>query len=159
GDVAPLLGPLGRALPRNPDPDLALNALERFLAQPAARARLPELLDGRGRTLDALLHLLGTSQFFGDVLAADPDAADLLRSLRRPTFADLHAQLQPDVAAARDDAGLLRAFRRFRRRQTLRVGVADVIRDRPLDDVTRDISRAAEVAIEVALATALRQLA
>jgi glutamate-ammonia-ligase adenylyltransferase len=155
-----LLGPLGRSLPRGPDPDLALNALERFLAQPAGRAQLPALLEGRGRTLDTLLRLLGTSQFFGDVLAADPDAVELLRppARRTPTFAELQAQLQAAVDAAADDAGALRAVRRFRRRQTLRVGVNDIIRDRPLEEVTRDITRAAEVAVDVALATALRQL-
>src|SRR5581483_7039647 len=45
----------------------------------------------------------------------------------------------------------------FRRRQILRIGVADVIRDRPLEEVALDITRAAEVAVEVALAHALRQ--
>jgi glutamate-ammonia-ligase adenylyltransferase len=159
GGLRDLLAPLGRLLPRNPDPDLALNALERFLAQPAGRGQLPALLEHRGRTLDTLLRLLGTSQFFGDVLAADPDAAELLRppARRAPSFAELQAQLQAAVDAAPDDAGVLRAFRRFRRRQTLRIGVNDIIRDRPLEEVTRDITRAAEVAIEVALATALRQ--
>jgi glutamate-ammonia-ligase adenylyltransferase len=70
----------------------------------------------------------------------------------------LQGQLQADVDAAHDDAGALRAFRRFRRRQTLRIGVNDVIRDRPLEEVTRDITRVAEVAIEVALSHALGQL-
>src|SRR5207253_6199840 len=45
---------LGRLLPRCPDPDMALNNLERFLANPAGRESLPTLLEGRARTLEIL---------------------------------------------------------------------------------------------------------
>jgi glutamate-ammonia-ligase adenylyltransferase len=157
---AALEPPLTRYLPRSPDPDLALNNLERLAAQPAARAGLTTLLDTRPRTLDTLLRLLGTSQFFADVLADDADALDLLRGpvRRAPDVAELRGSLRAAVTAAVDDAGVLRAFRRFRRRQVLRIGVNDIVRDRPLEEVTRDISRAAEAAIEVAVEYALRQL-
>ena len=157
-----LMGPLTRWLPRSPDPDLALNNLERVFAQPAGRTQLPALIEGRGRPLDTLLRLLGTSQFFADVLASDPEAFDLVRgsgTAARPLLpADLQTQLQKAVDAASDDAAVLRTFRRFRRRQVLRIGVADVIRDRPLEEVTLAVSRTAEVAVEVAVAHALRRL-
>src|SRR5262249_40251673 len=68
------------------------------------------------------------------------------------------AQLQGEVDAAYEDSAVLRAFRRFRQRQVLRIGTNDIIRDRPLEEVTRDISRVADTAIEVALATALRHV-
>jgi glutamate-ammonia-ligase adenylyltransferase len=155
-----LMTPLARWLPRSADPDLALNNLERIFAQPAWRAHLPSLIEGRGRNLDTLLRLLGASQFFADVLAADPDALDLVRgpARRPPDVTELEAQLQLTLDAATDEAGVLRAFRRFRRRQVLRIGVADVIRDRPLEEVTLAISRAAEAAVEVAMRHALQHL-
>ena len=53
---------------------------------------------------------------------------------------------------------MLRVFRRFRQRQMLRIGTNDIIRDRPLEEITRDISRVADAALEVALATALRHV-
>src|SRR5262245_30088340 len=151
--------PLGRLLPRCPDPDMALNNLERFLAHPAAPPLLPALLDHRARTLEVLLQLFGTSQTFSDLLAVHPDYLDMLRvPLRRsPSPAELREQLQADVDAAFEDSAVLRAFRRFRQRQLLRIGTNDVIRDRPLEEVTRDVSRVADAALEVALATALRQ--
>lgn len=163
---ADLLPPLTRWLPRSPDPDLALNNLERVLARPAGRAQLGSLVEGRGRTLDTLLRLLGTSQFFADVLAADPESLELLRGPAGtrarvpppPEVGELRAQLRAGVDAATDDAGVLRAFRRFRRRQVLRIGVNDVVRDRPLEEVTRDISRAAEAAVQVAVEHALNNL-
>jgi glutamate-ammonia-ligase adenylyltransferase len=154
-----LCTPLTRFLPRCPDPDMALNNLERFLANPAARALLPALYENRARTLEILLQLFGTSQSFSDLLTLNPDYLDMLRvPLRRsPSTAELQAQLQGEVDAAFEDSAVLRAFRRFRQRQLLRIGTNDVIRDRPLEEVTRDISRVADVALEAALATALRQ--
>ncbi len=76
-----------------------------------------------------------------------------------PNRAELQAQLQAEVDAAFEDSAAFRAFRRYRQRQMLRIGANDIIRDRPLEEVTRDISRVADIALEVALATALRQVA
>ena len=153
--------PLGRILPRTPDPDMALNNLERFLGNPAGARTLPALLDNRARTLEILLQLLGTSHFFSDLLSLNPDYLDMLRvPLRRsPSQAEMRDQLQAEVDAAFEDSAALRAFRRFRQRQTLRIGTNDIIRDRPLEEVTRDIARVADAALEVALATALRTVA
>jgi len=155
-----LCQPLARVLPRCADPDMALNNLERFLANPAGGQQLPHLLESRARTLETLLQLLGTSQFFCDLLVANPDFLDMLRVPLRssPNRAELQAQLQAEVEAAFEDSAVLRAFRRYRQRQMLRIGTNDIIRDRPLEEVTRDISRVADIALEVALATALGHL-
>jgi glutamate-ammonia-ligase adenylyltransferase len=155
-----LCTPLSRLLPRCPDPDMALNNLERFLANPAAVAQLPVLLENRARLLEILLHLFSTSQTFSDLLSLNPDYLDMLRvPLRRsPSKDELQAQLQTEVDAAYEDSTVLRAFRRFRQRQMLRIGTNDIIRDRPLDEITRDIAHVADVAIEVALSVALNHV-
>jgi glutamate-ammonia-ligase adenylyltransferase len=151
---------LARLLPRSPDPDMALNNLERFLAHPGAADLVPLLLENRGRTLEILLRLFGTSQSCSDLLSANPDYLDMLRvPLRRsPSPAEMQAQLQADVEAARSDDAVLRTFRRFRQRHMLRIGANDIVRDRPLEEITRDLTRVADVAVEVALATALHSL-
>src|SRR5271156_7254871 len=69
---ADLCHPLGRILPRCPDPDMSLNNLERFFANTAAQAQLPVLVESRARTLETLLQLFSTSQFFSDLLVANP---------------------------------------------------------------------------------------
>jgi glutamate-ammonia-ligase adenylyltransferase len=160
GALRDLSHPLGRLLPRCPDPDMALNNLERFLATPGGAPQLPALLQSRARSLEFLLQLLSTSQYFSDLLVANPGDLDMLRvPLRRsPSQAEMQAQLQAEVDAAYEDSAVLRAFRRFRQRQTLRIGTNDVIRDRPLEEITRDISRVADASLEVALATALRHI-
>ena len=68
--AAELVPVLGRLLPRTADPDMALNNLERLLAQPAARTQLPDLLDHRGRGLESTLHLLATSQLIAMFITA-----------------------------------------------------------------------------------------
>src|SRR5215510_6453215 len=158
--IRELCGPLGRFLPRCPDADMSLNNLERFLANPSARERLPNLLESRARTLEILLQLFSTSQSFSDLLVANPDYVDMLRvPLRRsPVPEELRDELQAEVDAAFEDSAVLRVFRRFRQRQVLRIGTNDIIRDRSLEEITRDISRVADVALDVALATALRKV-
>ncbi|MSR52430.1 MAG: bifunctional [glutamate--ammonia ligase]-adenylyl-L-tyrosine phosphorylase/[glutamate--ammonia-ligase] adenylyltransferase [Gemmataceae bacterium] len=139
-------------LPSSPDADLALNALERFFANRASRELLPILLAEDGRQLGVLIQLAGTSQFLGDVLIADPDFLELATAPLRvtPTLEELVEQLHLQVNQATDDNGILRAFRRFRRHQLLRIGVNDIVRDRPLEEITGDLSRVAQASIIVA---------
>ncbi|MFN4260372.1 MAG: bifunctional [glutamate--ammonia ligase]-adenylyl-L-tyrosine phosphorylase/[glutamate--ammonia-ligase] adenylyltransferase [Gemmataceae bacterium] len=153
--------PLSRLLPRCPDPDMALNNLERFLSAPAGAEQMPHLLEGRGRGLESLVQLGSTSQYLSDLLVAHPDYSDMLRvPLRRsPSLKELQEQLQTEVDAAFEESAVLRAFCRFRHKQILRIGTNDIFRDRPLEEVTRDISRVADAALEVALHTALRHVA
>ena len=115
---------LDRYLPQSADADRALNNLERLLAVPAGRDRLPDLMAGDGKGLAEILAVLAASQFFADTLVSDPDCIDLARGgmVRSPSTAELTADLRSQADASRDDAGLLSAFRRFRRIQALRVG-------------------------------------
>lgn len=153
-----LASELARRLPSNPDPDRALNNLERFLA--ARPSALTELLGDRTMGLEVLLPILGTSQFFADALVAEPESLRMLRVPLRhtPGPTELQRELRQAVADAHDDAALLRAFRRFRRRHILRIGTNDIIHDRTLEEITLDISDVADAAIAVALEAALRRL-
>ncbi|MBA4191542.1 MAG: bifunctional [glutamate--ammonia ligase]-adenylyl-L-tyrosine phosphorylase/[glutamate--ammonia-ligase] adenylyltransferase [Planctomycetaceae bacterium] len=153
-----IIGPIARLLPRTADPDMALNNLERLFAQPVARQQLSHLLESRARGLDAVLQLLATSQFFADTLTTYPEFLDSVRAAprRSPSTAELTGELRGEVDACGDEPAVLRAFRRFRNRHTLRIGINDVIRDRPLEEVTRELARVADSSIEVALQHAMR---
>jgi glutamate-ammonia-ligase adenylyltransferase len=155
GELCPVLT---RLLPRCPDPDMALNNFERFLASAGGARQLPGLVESRARSLETLLQLFSTSQFISDLLVRSPEYLDMVRLPLRssPSRAEMLQQLQGEVDAAFEDSAVLRAFRRFRQRQIVRIGTNDIIRDRPLEEVTRDISRVADTALEVALAAALR---
>jgi glutamate-ammonia-ligase adenylyltransferase len=60
------------------------------------------------------------------------------------------------VEAPADDGATLRAFRRFRLSHMLRVGINDVLRDRPIEEITRDLSRVADTSIQIAYERAWR---
>lgn len=158
GPSPELISALARLLPRTADADMALNNLERILANPSSRPQLPGLLEARGRGLQAVLELAATSQFFADTLAAYPAALESVGQppRRSPSTADLIAELRAEVDAAPDDAGVLRAFRHMRARHQLRIGINDIVRDRPLEEVTRELARLADASIEVGLGHALR---
>lgn len=156
-----LLAILQQTLPGLADPDMAVNNLDRMMTDPVASGRVRSLLADSATGLEQLLHLFSTSQFFADTLIAFPEALEFVESLprRSPSTAELIETLRREVDAARDDNCVLRAFRRFRQLQMIRVGVNDIIRERPLEEITRDLARVADASVEVALQTALRATA
>src|ERR1700716_3618818 len=64
--LSELCHPLSRLLPRCADPDMALNNLERYFPS-AGPESLSALLESRARTLETMLQLFSTSQFFSDL--------------------------------------------------------------------------------------------
>ncbi|MCS7159145.1 MAG: bifunctional [glutamate--ammonia ligase]-adenylyl-L-tyrosine phosphorylase/[glutamate--ammonia-ligase] adenylyltransferase [Gemmatales bacterium] len=152
---------LQRFLPRCADPDMALNNLERFLANKTAGDHLEMLADGAGRRLEILLQIFSTSQYFSELLIGHPEDLEMLwlPLQRTPQRHELVQQLQAQAEAAFEDSALLRTFRRYRERQLLRIGTNDIIRERPLEEIALDISTVAEAAVEVALGLALRKIA
>jgi [glutamine synthetase] adenylyltransferase / [glutamine synthetase]-adenylyl-L-tyrosine phosphorylase len=157
--LSELCHPLSRLLPRCADADMALNNLDRYFTG-AGPSSMPTLMESRARTLETMLQLFSTSQFFSDLLITNPDFLEMLRVPLRssPSRAEMLEQLRGEVASAYEDSNVLRAFRMFRQKQMLRIGTNDIIRDRPLEEITRDISRVADTSLEVALETALRNI-
>lgn len=157
--LSELCHPLSRLLPRCPDPDMALNNLERFITT-AGPGILPSLMEGRARTLETTLQLFSASQFASDLLITNPGYLEMLRIPLRssPSRAEMLQQLRDEVSAAYEDSAVLAVFRRFRQKHLLRIGANDIIRDRPLEEITRDISRVADTSLEVALEIAQRNI-
>jgi glutamate-ammonia-ligase adenylyltransferase len=158
--AAELFASLERLLPRSADPDMALNNLERLFAQPAAREHLPGLMQGKGRGLEGAIQIVSVSQFFADTLTLYPEALETIHtpSKRNPSTDELVQQLRDLVDAAADDPATLRVFRKFRQLQMLRIGINDILRERPLEEITRELSRLADATVDVAMQTALRNL-
>ena len=149
--VAGLANQLDAMLPRCPDPGMALTNLERFVAAcPEPEATLAVLvLDPR--TTEIVVQLFSTSQFFSDLLIRDPAWLEWLRAGaerrdRSTLIDDLWGELQ---AAPHDEAQRI-ALRRFRRRESLRIGYNDIVRDRPLEVTTLDLSHLADACVEAA---------
>lgn len=155
---------LGKFLSKTADPELALEQLARWQT---SNLKLPEpiplatLWESKGRPLDCALRVLGSGKIFGDHLARHPSAMDVfIHPVRRsPGLWEMVEQLGRELVEVSDEPGQIRILRRFRMAQLLRVATNDLFRERPLEEITRDISRIADAALEVALDIAQSRLA
>ena len=150
---------LERHLPGSADPDMALNNLERFVRAARNPLALGTLFERDGQALPTLLQIFSTSQYLSDLLVMDPEGFDLLRltegqPVARPALVD---ELVAEIAVMEHDPAVLRALRRFKRRETLRIAYGDIVREQPLRTVTTQISFVADAIVEAALRAAWRK--
>jgi glutamate-ammonia-ligase adenylyltransferase len=146
-----LIGQLGRLLPGSPDAGMALTNLERFLAgshDPESSARL--VVDS-ARTAEVALQLFSNSQYFSELMILDPSLLGWLRAgTERLDPGYLIDQLWSELQVATDDETARLALRRHRRRELLRIGYNDIVRQLPLEIITRDLSHLADSCVEAA---------
>ncbi len=155
--VARIAAQLNAVLPGCPDPGMALTNLERFLgAIPELDATLDQLASDP-RTTEILLQVFSTSQYFSEVLIRDPGLFGWLRAGVGPRDRDeLVEELWAAVSAAATEEAQKLAIRRFRHRESLRIGYDDIVRGLPLEVVTRDLSHLADACVEAAVRRARR---
>jgi glutamate-ammonia-ligase adenylyltransferase len=153
--VAQLAVQLDSVLPRCADPGMALGNLERFVAAtPAIGATLARLAEDH-RATEILLQVFSTSQYFSEVLIRDPELLDWLRSgPERPDRSALIDELWSTLAGLPSEPAQSLAVRRFRRRESLRIGYNDIVRGVSLEVTTRDLSDLADACVEGAVRAA-----
>ncbi len=155
--LAAMCDQLAEHLPRSSDPDMALNNLERFVAAARNPLSLASLFERDREALPILLQIFATSQHLSDLLIIDSESYDLLRitggePVARESLVD---ELCAEVSTLADDeVTVAAALRRFKRRETLRVAYGDIIRNQPLNTVTRQISYVADAIVEAAVLAA-----
>ncbi len=158
--LAAMCDQLSEQLPRLSDPDMALNNLDRFIAATRNPLSLATLFERDREALPILLQIFSTSQYLSDLLITDSESYDLVRMtegqpIGRETLVN---ELGSETAALNDDAAILAALRRYKRRETLRISYGDIVRGQHLDTVARQISYLADAILEAAVGTARRAL-
>src|SRR5262249_42257555 len=138
--------------PRCADPGMALANLERFIAAvPEIESTLRDLAQN-ARTTEILLQVFSTSQYFSEVLIRDPTLLDWLQGgAERRDRAALIGDLWTALSALPTDEEQKLALRRFRQRESLRIGYNDIVRGFPLEVITQDLSHLADACIEAAM--------
>ncbi len=158
--LAAMCEQLAEHLPRLSDAGMALNNLDRFVKATRNPLSLASLFERDPEALPILLQIFSTSQYLSDLLITDSEAYDLLRitegqPVGRETLAN---ELIGEVAALVDEPAILAALRRFKRRETLRIGYGDIIRGQHEQTVVRQISYLADAILEAAVQAARRNL-
>jgi glutamate-ammonia-ligase adenylyltransferase len=149
-----ILPALLTGLRRVPDPDLALNYLERFHQAVLDRRFLLGLYRDNPRILHLLLTIFGSSQFLSDILVRHPQLFEWLLEpgvVRRPKGKeDLRDEALQVVSGARSLERKWDALRRLKVQEILRIGLQDLVGRQPLAGITEELSNLADVILEAA---------
>jgi len=142
---------LDALLPKCPDPGMALSNLERFVGACDRPGEVLALLADDAKTAEIAVQLFSTSQHLSEVLIRDPALLDWLRSgPDRRDRETLTAELWEALQGVDGLEEQRLALRRFRQRELLRIGYNDIVRSRPLELITLDLSSLADACVEAA---------
>jgi [glutamine synthetase] adenylyltransferase / [glutamine synthetase]-adenylyl-L-tyrosine phosphorylase len=150
-----LCGTLLRVASEQPDPDLAINNLEQFVASIPARESLFRLWLDNKALLRVVLSLFGNSVFLSKRLIQQPDLLDTLLNpaslTRAKTKAALREDLAPLLARASRYDERLDVVRRFKRAEEFRIGLQEIAGEADILATMRELSNLADVYLETVL--------
>lgn len=138
------------------NPHRALMQTARFAA---SLEKTPERIEIASENLTALVSLCGASEFFGELVAANPLLIAELKLQRRTSRRDYRAILRSAIDPQTDFAAELSAFRREWARQLVAIGRADAAGEISLLESNRLQTELAVASINGAYLIARRELA
>ncbi|MFM9116201.1 MAG: bifunctional [glutamate--ammonia ligase]-adenylyl-L-tyrosine phosphorylase/[glutamate--ammonia-ligase] adenylyltransferase [Planctomycetota bacterium] len=158
--LVPLCSRLELLLGRLPDPEMVFRNMTRFFLASRSPLSLATLLERDPESLPILLQIFSTSQHLSDLLIQDPESFDLVRMTDGQPVAreTIVQEICSETEALADEAAVMMALRRYKRRETLRIAYGDLIRRQSLDTVTRQISFLADALCEAAFRAAWRKM-
>lgn len=159
---AEILPVLLDALRRSADPEMGLLNFARFAEASVSKSTFFSSLRLDPDAIEAAIALFSTSQFFSDILIRDIRYFDWLRTAySRGTEKDrgrMIGELWDEVRAVTSFELRLAALRRFKNREMLRIGFADIVRESPLETIAADLSNLADAELEVAARISMERL-
>jgi len=142
----------------SPDPDMALNYFESYLASQGSWDAFHAFMRQDVRALRVLVSIFGNSEYFSRMLTRSPGLIEELMDASRETGLGSGAFLERGLTAALHKAATitdkLDALRRFKHREELRIGMTDLMGSIPLPAICRGLSRLADACLNAALSLA-----
>jgi glutamate-ammonia-ligase adenylyltransferase len=156
------------AISQSPDPDAALNNLERFANATFDRRILYTFLRDIPALIAVLVTICGFSQYLSDTLIRNPEYFEWLMEpdvINHPKERDAMYQELSQMVNGLGQSHCpyhldkkLDAMRRYKRRETLRIGLRDLLGDADLEMTTLELSNLADVSLQIAYELAEAEL-
>ena len=158
--LAFLCGRLGELLPAASDPDRVLVAIERLFGAVRSPLSTGTLFQRDPRSLEILLKLFSASPYLAELVILDPESWEQVRvgEGRPESRQTLSAALAAETALLAEPDCVMRAIRRFKRRETLRIAYGDIVGEQRLETVVAQISHVADCVVQAAVASAVSRL-
>lgn len=152
-EFADLSETLLEAFADSPDVDAALNNFERFTVVTFSRMWLFHLLRDAPFLVEILATCLGSSTYLSDVLVRNPEYfnelidADVMGVPK--TREIMYTELSRAVGLVPSVEQKLNVIRRYKRKESLRIGLLDLLRDADLAQITLELSNLAEATLQL----------
>jgi glutamate-ammonia-ligase adenylyltransferase len=142
----------------SPDPDMALNHLESFLAAQGSWESFQSLVRLNPDVVKTLIAVFANSEYLSRMLISRPVLIENLFDSRKAFGTGTARVFSRELRSLMDKApGItekLDALRRFKHREEIRLGMADLLMGAQQASVSRELSKLAEVCLDAALALA-----
>ena len=148
------------ALLESPDPDAAALNVAHYLAARTGRAMLLDYLREDPRALHVMTYVMGASPPLSDILIHTPEYFHwLVSQVERsaPDRQDHEEELVSAFSTIDDPFEALNLLRRWKRRETLRIGTRELLRHETVQTAAAQLSDIAAVAVDFALAIVMQQ--
>ncbi len=154
--LANLIETLGKLLPDAVDADRVLVTLDRFLGTLHSPLSAVALFQRDPAALETLLAIVATSPYLAEIVLAEPDTWEQIRrGGGRPEKREaLREVLRADIGNQTDPRLVMRAIRRFKRREMLRIAYGDIVMGQRLETVAGQISAVADCVVAEAVRVA-----
>ncbi len=156
GEIFPVIF---QEIKSSPDPDIALNHLESFLAAQGSWDAFQSLVKQDGMAVKLLIAVFANSEYFSRMLIVNPELFEDILDTSRPfslgTTALFTKELTEALHKARHISESLDVLRRFKHREEIRIGMADLLSAIQSPIASRALSRLAEVCLGAALKLAI----
>ncbi|MFB3041063.1 MAG: hypothetical protein ACE1ZS_04545, partial [Candidatus Poribacteria bacterium] len=161
-EFAEIVEKLLESIADSPDPDAALNNFDRFTAVTFSRMWLYHLLRDAPFIMRILATCFGSSTYLSDVLVRNPEYFNEIidRSvMEMPKNREMmYDELSRSVRLSRSAEQKLNALRRYKRKESLRIGLRDFFGDADLETTTLELSNLAEVTLQLCYEIGIAEL-
>ncbi len=149
---ADLVIPLLKASIDSPNPEAALNRFSRFAEVSFNRRSLYQLLRDAPQLIRPVILTFGASTYLSEILIRTPeyfyDITDPHVMGMQKTSEMMYQELEQSISRFASVEQKLRILRRYKRRETLRIGLRDLLKMADVETTTLELSNLAEAALQ-----------